>query len=144
MSFVTKLAGGILVSVAYKLCASLWWGRACRKYPECYTTLHPFAADWLRKREECVERRRIEYCDECTQWPCEFLKRPVLVPVNLKEFREFMKKHEKWVNLWKQKNPNHHRNPLSSIREKVNHQRLEKEKFIRITLHTSKENIKLL
>jgi len=51
--------------------------------------------NWLKEREECAERRGIKYCDECKQWPCEFLKRPVLVPANLKEFKEFMKKHEK-------------------------------------------------
>ena len=47
--------------------------------------------DWLRQRKECVKKRNIEYCDECKQWPCELLKRPVLVPVDLRGFKEFMK-----------------------------------------------------
>ncbi len=50
--------------------------------------------NWLRKRKECGEKRGIKYCEECEQWPCEFLKRPVLVPVDLKKFREFMRKIE--------------------------------------------------
>jgi len=49
-------------------------------------------ANWLRKREECAEKRVIKYCNECDQWPCQFLKRPILVPANLKEFKEFMEK----------------------------------------------------
>lgn len=48
--------------------------------------------DWLRKRKECAEKRGIKYCDECKQWPCELLKREVLVPVDLRGFEEFMKK----------------------------------------------------
>ncbi len=48
--------------------------------------------DWLRKRKECAKKKGIKYCNECKQWPCEFLKRPVLVPANLKEFKEFMRK----------------------------------------------------
>ena len=51
-------------------------------------------ADWLRKRKECAEKNGIRYCDECDQWPCELLKRPVLVPANLKDFRDFMEKSE--------------------------------------------------
>lgn len=51
--------------------------------------------DWLRQRKECAKKRRVKYCDECEQWPCEFLKRPILVPANFKEFKEFMKEHEK-------------------------------------------------
>ena len=47
--------------------------------------------DWLRQRKECAKKRNIEYCDECKQWPCELLKRPVLVPVDLRGFKEFMK-----------------------------------------------------
>lgn len=43
--------------------------------------------NWLRKRKECAEKRGNKYCDECERWPCELLKRPVLVPVDLKEFR---------------------------------------------------------
>ena len=50
---------------------------------------------WLEKRRKCAEKKGIKYCDECEQWPCEFLKRPVLVPVDLKGFREFMEKQEK-------------------------------------------------
>jgi hypothetical protein len=48
--------------------------------------------NWLRKRRECAKKRGIKYCDDCKQWPCEFLKRPVLVPANLKRFKEFMQK----------------------------------------------------
>jgi len=48
--------------------------------------------DWLKKRKECAEKRGVKYCDECKQWPCELLKREVLVPVDLKGFEEFMKK----------------------------------------------------
>lgn len=48
--------------------------------------------NWLRKRKQCAGKRGIEYCDECKQWPCELLKREVLVPVDLQKFREFMKK----------------------------------------------------
>lgn len=51
-------------------------------------------ADWLRKRKECAEKRGIKYCDKCDQWPCELLKRPVLIPANLKNFRKFMEKSE--------------------------------------------------
>jgi len=47
---------------------------------------------WLKRRMECAEKRGIKYCDKCEHWPCEFLKRPVLVPVDLKEFEEFMKR----------------------------------------------------
>jgi len=47
--------------------------------------------DWLRQRKECAKKRNIEYCDKCKQWPCELLKRPVLVPVDLRGFKEFMK-----------------------------------------------------
>jgi len=48
--------------------------------------------NWLAKRKECAEKRGIRYCDECERWPCELLKRPVLVPVDLKGFKDFMKK----------------------------------------------------
>lgn len=50
---------------------------------------------WLSKRKKCAKRKGIEYCDECNQWPCELLKRPVLTPMDLKEFKEFMEKQEK-------------------------------------------------
>jgi len=50
---------------------------------------------WLNKRKECAKEREVKYCDKCERWPCELLKRPVLIPVNLKEFRSFMKKIEK-------------------------------------------------
>ena len=48
--------------------------------------------DWLRKRKECAKKRNIKYCDECKQWPCELIKRPILVPADLEGFKEFMKK----------------------------------------------------
>jgi len=48
--------------------------------------------DWLRKRKECAKKRNIKYCDECKQWPCELMKRPILVPADLEGFKEFMKK----------------------------------------------------
>jgi len=48
--------------------------------------------DWLRKRKECAEKIGIKYCDKCKRWPCEFLKRPILVPADLKNFKEFMRK----------------------------------------------------
>ncbi len=48
--------------------------------------------NWLRRRKQCAKKRNIKYCDGCKQWPCELLKRPVLVPVDLKGFKEFMKK----------------------------------------------------
>jgi len=41
--------------------------------------------NWLGQRKECSEKRGIKYCDECKRWPFEFLKRPVLVPVELKK-----------------------------------------------------------
>jgi hypothetical protein len=47
--------------------------------------------NWLNKRKKCAEERGIKYCDECEMWPCELLKRPVLAPADLKEFKEFMK-----------------------------------------------------
>jgi hypothetical protein len=47
---------------------------------------------WLRKREKCAENRGIKYCDECKDWPCELLKREVLVPINLEKFKDFMEK----------------------------------------------------
>jgi len=50
--------------------------------------------NWLSRRKECAEKRGIKYCDECKQWPCEFLKRPVLVPADLNSFKEFMKKNK--------------------------------------------------
>lgn len=50
---------------------------------------------WLKEREECAVKRGVKYCDECKEWPCELLKRPVLVPANLKEFMEFMRKHKR-------------------------------------------------
>ncbi len=84
---------------AEKLEESSWfldvWGNMKQIKEVGLTNFLKKKTNWLRKREECAKRRGIKYCDECTQWPCEFLKRPVLVPVNLKEFREFMKKHEK-------------------------------------------------
>jgi len=46
----------------------------------------------LRKRKECAEKRGIKYRNECRRWPCELLKRSVLVPVDLKKFKEFMEK----------------------------------------------------
>jgi len=49
---------------------------------------------WLKEREKCAAKRGVRYCDECKEWPCELLKRPVLVPANLKEFMEFMRKHK--------------------------------------------------
>jgi len=48
--------------------------------------------DWLRQRKECAEKRNIKYCSECKQWPCELLKRPILAPVDLKGFKDFMNK----------------------------------------------------
>ena len=51
--------------------------------------------NWLKEREECAEKKGIKYCEDCKLWPCELLKRPVLVPANLKEFKEFMRKCEK-------------------------------------------------
>ncbi|MGC9346094.1 MAG: hypothetical protein ACP5ER_04815 [Candidatus Bathyarchaeales archaeon] len=48
--------------------------------------------NWIRKRKECADKRGIKYCNECRQWPCELLKMPVLVPVDLKKFKDFMKK----------------------------------------------------
>jgi hypothetical protein len=50
---------------------------------------------WVKEREECAVKRGVKYCDECKEWPCELLKRPVLVPANLKEFMEFMRKHKR-------------------------------------------------
>jgi hypothetical protein len=50
--------------------------------------------NWLKKRVECARKKGIKYCDMCKQWPCEFLKRPVLVPVDLDEFKNFMKRNE--------------------------------------------------
>jgi len=48
--------------------------------------------NWLRRRKKCAEKRGIKYCDECERWPCEFLRRPVLVPADLNKFRGFMEK----------------------------------------------------
>ena len=47
---------------------------------------------WLEKRKTCAEKRGIKYCDECKQWPCELLKREVLIPMNLEKFKESMSK----------------------------------------------------
>jgi len=47
---------------------------------------------WLEKRKKCAQRRGVGYCDQCERWPCELLKRPTLVPVDLKGFKEFMQK----------------------------------------------------
>lgn len=47
---------------------------------------------WLEKRKECAEKRNVNFCDECKQWPCELLRRPVLVPADLESFRAFMEK----------------------------------------------------
>jgi hypothetical protein len=49
-------------------------------------------AVWLNKRKRCASKRGVKYCDECKQWPCELLKRPVLVPADLNKFKEFMEK----------------------------------------------------
>jgi len=49
---------------------------------------------WLKRRILCAEKRGIKFCDACERWPCEFLKRPALVPVDLNKFEEFMKKIE--------------------------------------------------
>jgi len=49
---------------------------------------------WLRRRKRCAEKRGIKGCDECKQWPCELLKRPVLVPVDLEKFKKFMEEIE--------------------------------------------------
>lgn len=51
--------------------------------------------DWVNKRKECAQRKGMKYCDVCKQWPCELMKRATLVPVDLKEFREFMKNAKK-------------------------------------------------
>lgn len=48
-------------------------------------------ANWVNKRKECAERRGVGYCDECKEWPCELLKRQVLVPADLEGFIKFMK-----------------------------------------------------
>jgi len=42
---------------------------------------------WLEKRRECAGKRGVKYCDECGQWPCELLKREVLVPIDLEKFK---------------------------------------------------------
>ncbi|MEM3442452.1 MAG: DUF3795 domain-containing protein [Candidatus Bathyarchaeia archaeon] len=47
---------------------------------------------WLKRRLRCANKKGIRYCDECKSWPCELLKRPVLVPADLQKFREFMEK----------------------------------------------------
>jgi hypothetical protein len=46
----------------------------------------------LKRRKRCVEKRGIKGCDECKQWPCELLKRPVLVPVDLEKFKSSWRK----------------------------------------------------
>jgi hypothetical protein len=51
--------------------------------------------NWLEERRKCAQKRGIKYCDECKQWPCELLKRPILVPADLKKFRNFMENIEK-------------------------------------------------
>jgi len=48
---------------------------------------------WLRKRMKCAEKRGIKYCEKCKEWPCELLKREVLVPMDLKMFKTFMGKN---------------------------------------------------
>jgi hypothetical protein len=48
--------------------------------------------NWLKQRKKCANKRKVKYCGECKQWPCELLKRPILTPVNLKKFKEFMEK----------------------------------------------------
>jgi len=49
---------------------------------------------WLEKRKACAAKRGIKYCDECKQWPCELLKREILIPMNLQKFKEYMSKFE--------------------------------------------------
>lgn len=51
-------------------------------------------ANWLKEREECAKKNGVKSCHECKRWPCEFLKRPVLGPVNFEAFKKFMKKHK--------------------------------------------------
>lgn len=50
--------------------------------------------NWLKRRVECAGKKGMKYCDKCKRWPCEFLKRPVLVPADLNKFEEFMKKNK--------------------------------------------------
>ncbi|MEM3616779.1 MAG: hypothetical protein QXJ31_02555 [Candidatus Bathyarchaeia archaeon] len=47
---------------------------------------------WLTKRRTGVTKKGIKYCDECKHWPCELLKREVLLPMDLQKFKEFMSK----------------------------------------------------
>lgn len=47
---------------------------------------------WVRERKKCAEERGVKYCDECKDWPCELLKREVLMPMEIKKFKEFMRK----------------------------------------------------
>lgn len=47
---------------------------------------------WLAKRRACAAKRGINYCKECKQWPCELLKREVLIPMDLPKFKDFMSK----------------------------------------------------
>ncbi|MGQ9530184.1 MAG: DUF3795 domain-containing protein [Candidatus Bathycorpusculaceae bacterium] len=47
---------------------------------------------WIRERKKCAEGKGIRYCDECKKWPCELLKREVLMPMELERFRRFMEK----------------------------------------------------
>jgi len=51
----------------------------------------------LKRRKRCAEKRGIKGCDECKQWPCELLKRPVLVPVDLEKFK---KVHGGNLGMW--------------------------------------------
>ncbi len=47
---------------------------------------------WLARRRTCAAKRGIRYCDKCKQWPCELIKREVLVPIDLQKFKDFMSK----------------------------------------------------
>lgn len=49
---------------------------------------------WMKMRRKCAIKMGIQYCDKCKEWPCEILKRPVLIPVDLEEFKSFMLKHK--------------------------------------------------
>jgi len=61
----------------------------------------------LKRRKRCAEKRGIKGCDECKQWPCELLKRSVLVPVDLEKFKKFMEETLS-ISVFRQKASGYH------------------------------------
>ncbi len=44
----------------------------------------------VEERKACARSMGVSFCDECEDWPCDLLKRPVLAPMDLKLFERLM------------------------------------------------------